>query len=64
MVAYDIGLLTFDNQIEIEIEGDGDGPFSGGGDSGSVIRTATDGQALGLLFAGSSTGGENGQVLT
>ncbi|MBA2416311.1 MAG: hypothetical protein H0V64_10590 [Geodermatophilaceae bacterium] len=62
MVQYDVGVLTFDNQIEIE--GADAGPFSAGGDSGSVIWTTTDRHALGLLFAGSTTGGQNGQGLT
>ena len=34
-VRFDIGVLRFDNQIEIE--GEDDGPFSDGGDSGSLI---------------------------
>ncbi len=38
-------------------------PFSRGGDSGSLVYRA-DGVALGLLFAGSETGGENGNGLT
>ena len=61
-VQYDVGVLTFDNQIEIE--GDGDLPFSDGGDSGSVIWTSDGRGALGLLFAGSTTGGSDGLGLT
>jgi hypothetical protein len=61
-VEYDVGPLTFDNQIEIE--GADDEPFSDGGDSGSVIWTTTDRQAFGLLFAASATGGSNGRGLT
>ncbi|MGI8681820.1 MAG: hypothetical protein ACR2JO_06765 [Mycobacteriales bacterium] len=61
-VQYDVGVLTFDNQIEIE--GDGDLPFSDGGDSGSVIWTTTDRSPFGLLFAGSTQGGSNGRGLT
>lgn len=61
-VQYDVGVLTFDNQIEIE--GDGELSFSEGGDSGSVIWTATDRAPLGLLFAGSTQGGSNGRGLT
>lgn len=61
-VDYDDGPVTFDDQIEID--GDGDLPFSEGGDSGSVIWTTTDRQAFGLLFAGSTEGGNNGRGLT
>lgn len=61
-VQYDIGVLSFDNQIEIE--GSGDLAFSEGGDSGSVIWTTTDRSPLGLLFAGSTQGGANGRGLT
>lgn len=61
-VQYDVGLLSFDDQIEIE--GDGDLPFSEGGDSGSVIWTSTDRSPFGLLFAGSTQGGSNGRGLT
>lgn len=61
-VQYDIGVLTFDDQIEIE--GAGGEPLSAGGDSGSVIWTTAERAGLGLLFAGSSTGGSNGQGLT
>lgn len=60
-VGYDIGVLTFDDQVEIE--GD-DVPFSAGGDSGSVICTRSGRLALGLLFAGSSAGGPSGTGLT
>ncbi len=61
IVEYDMGLLRFDNQIEIE--GAGSGPFSRGGDSGSVI-VDTDLGAVALLFAGGDTGGSNGQGLS
>ncbi len=61
-VQYDVGVLTFDNQIEIE--GSGDLPFSEGGDSGSVIWTTTERAPFGLLFAGSTQGGSNGRGLT
>ncbi|GIG41843.1 hypothetical protein [Cellulomonas phragmiteti] len=63
VVGYgdDLGNLRFDDQIEIE--GTGTGPFSRGGDSGSLVYRE-DGVALGLLFAGSETGGDNGRGLT
>lgn len=71
IVDYGAGLgeLRFDNQIEVE--GIGPGPFSRGGDSGSLVyRAGSDGAgsddavAVGLLFAGSEAGGENGAGLT
>ena len=52
---------AFANQIEIESTGTG--PFSRGGDSGSLVYRV-DGVALGLLFAGSESGGDNGTGLT
>jgi hypothetical protein len=61
VINYDVGRLTFDNQIEIE--GLGEGPFSAGGDSGSLI-VGKDLLAVGLLYAGSDQGGSNGQGLT
>ncbi|MCC2334074.1 S1 family peptidase [Cellulomonas wangsupingiae] len=63
VVGYgdELGNLRFDDQIEIE--GTGVGPFSRGGDSGSLVYRE-DGVALGLLFAGSETGGDNGRGLT
>jgi hypothetical protein len=61
VVAYDIGDLTFDGQIEIE--GTGLRGFSDGGDSGSLIVDG-DRLAVGLLFAGSTRGGSNGRGLT
>ncbi|MEE6271921.1 hypothetical protein [Georgenia wangjunii] len=64
VVGYgaELGELTFDDQIEVESTGSG--PFSSGGDSGSVVYRLQDGRAIGLLFAGSETGGENGSGLT
>jgi len=50
-VQYDLGTLTFEDQILIR--GDA-GPFSGAGDSGSLIVDRTTARATGLLFAGSS----------
>lgn len=60
-VGYDMGVFTFDDQIEIEGL---DGGFSAGGDSGSVIYTADDRLGFGLLFAGSTTGGPGGSGVT
>ncbi|MBX3746924.1 MAG: hypothetical protein KF833_16560 [Verrucomicrobiae bacterium] len=60
-VAFGIGELRFDNQIEIE--GAEEGSFSEGGDSGSLI-VGSDLRAVALLFAGSDQGGANGQGLT
>ena len=63
VVGYgeELGEISFDNQIEVESTGRG--PFSRGGDSGSLVYRE-DGVALGLLFAGSESGGENGSGLT
>ena len=63
VVGYgpELGELSFDNQIEVESTGPG--PFSRGGDSGSLVYRA-DGVAIGLLFAGSESGGDNGSGLT
>ena len=63
VVGYgdELGELSFDNQIEVESTGAG--PFSRGGDSGSLVYRE-DGVALGLLFAGSESGGDNGSGLT
>ncbi|MFD6135492.1 hypothetical protein [Isoptericola sp. NPDC060257] len=62
VVGYgdELGALSFDNQIEVEGTG---GTFSRGGDSGSLVYRE-DGVALGLLFAGSETGGADGSGLT
>ncbi|MEU4363375.1 hypothetical protein [Promicromonospora sp. NPDC023987] len=62
VVGYeDLGALSFDDQIEIESLDDG--PFSRGGDSGALVYRE-DGVALGLLFAGSESGGRSGKGLT
>lgn len=62
IVGYeDLGALSFDDQIEIESLGEG--PFSRGGDSGALVYRE-DGVALGLLFAGSESGGHSGKGLT
>jgi hypothetical protein len=60
-VEYDIGVCSFDNQLEIE--GLGAQAFSDAGDSGSLI-VDQDLKACGLLFAGSDHGGKNGAGLT
>ncbi|MFC4562515.1 hypothetical protein ACFO4E_11685 [Nocardiopsis mangrovi] len=54
-------VLTFDDQVEISGSG---GAFSDGGDSGSLIWTTEGRLAVGLLFAGSSSGGPDGTGLT
>lgn len=63
-VSVDYGrgqLLTFDDCLEVE----GDGrSFSDGGDSGSIVYGRNGLSALGLLFAGSTTGGAGGTGLT
>jgi hypothetical protein len=51
-IQYDAGVVTFTEQILIT--GDG-GPFSDEGDSGSMIVDRRTKQAVGLLFAGSSS---------
>lgn len=61
-VRYDVGLLRFDDQLEVE--GADDRAFSDGGDSGSLIFTAGEHRAAALLFAGSDQGGRNGRGLT
>jgi hypothetical protein len=61
VVNYDVGNRRFDGQIEIE--GTSIGPFSDGGDSGSIIVSSRM-EAVGLLFAGSDAGGQNGAGLT
>jgi hypothetical protein len=66
-VQYDIGVVSFDDQIEVQGTS---GRFSQGGDSGSLVFTvgepgASGGiRAAGLLFAGSETGGPGGTGLT
>jgi hypothetical protein len=63
-VTVDYGrgqLLSFDDCLEVE----GDGrSFSDGGDSGSVVYAVDGLAAVGLLFAGSTTGGTGGTGLT
>jgi hypothetical protein len=57
-----LGQLRFDDQIEVEPTGPA--PFSRGGDSGSLVYRPADDAAIGLLFAGSESGGPDGQGLT
>lgn len=61
LIAYDLGDLRFDQQVEIE--GAGDKGFSAGGDSGSLILDDAN-RAVALLFAGGDQGGSNGKGLT
>ncbi|WP_425618404.1 hypothetical protein NA78x_002109 [Anatilimnocola sp. NA78] len=61
LVQYDVGVLRFDQQIEIE--GTGHKAFCDGGDSGSVVVDKGL-HPIGLLFAGSSIGSTNGKGLT
>ncbi|SNR97962.1 hypothetical protein SAMN06893096_101171 [Geodermatophilus pulveris] len=60
-VQYDDAVYTFDDQLEIDGVGGG---FSAGGDSGSVVWRSADRAPLGLLFAGSDTGGREGGGVT
>jgi len=64
----DVGLLRFDGQVEVSGAAGGPdgtaGPFSRGGDSGSLVRLAGGGSAVGLLFAGSEAGGDDGLGMT
>jgi len=60
-VQYPVGVVSFDGQIEVTGE---TGAFSAGGDSGSLVYRPDTREAVGLLFAGSERGGENGTGLT
>jgi hypothetical protein len=60
-VEYEIGVIRFDDQVEIE--GAGVRSFSDAGDSGSLIVDDDDRPAA-LLFAGGDHGGRNDQGLT
>lgn len=60
-VQYGLGVLRFNNQIEIE--GVDNRAFSDSGDSGSLIVDSHR-RAIGLLFAGGDEGGSNGKGLT
>lgn len=61
VVDYDLGALSFDDQIEIESTEPHS--FSAGGDSGSLILDDQN-RGCALLFAGSETGGPDGHGLT
>jgi hypothetical protein len=61
VIAYDIGNLRFDDQVEIESAAAE--PFDRGGDSGSLI-VDEERKGVALLFAGSDVGGANGLGLT
>ncbi len=61
VVSYEIGDLRFNGQIEVD--GINQTSFSQGGDSGSLVVDENV-EAVGLLFAGSDTGGANGFGLT
>ncbi len=61
VVAYTLGNVSFNDQIEIE--GVGSTLFSDGGDSGSLI-VDLGGFAVAQLFAGSEQGGRNNKGLT
>lgn len=61
MVEYPVGVVDFENQIEVSGSATA---FSAGGDSGSVVYRPDTLDLIGLLFAGSERGGENGQGLT
>ena len=49
-VDFDLGRLTFEDQILIRGQG---GAFSDGGDSGSLVVDSVSGRATGLLMGGS-----------
>ncbi|WP_432483393.1 hypothetical protein [Kineococcus esterisolvens] len=60
-VEYPVGVVVFDGQVEVTGAA---GAFSAGGDSGSLVYRPDTREAVGLLFAGSERGGENGTGLT
>lgn len=60
-VEYPVGVIEFDDQIEVTGSGQA---FSSGGDSGSLVYRPDTLEAVGLLFAGSETGGPGGTGLT
>ena len=60
-ISMGSAIHAFNNQIEIE--GTGSSPFARPGDSGSLIVDPQS-RAIGLVFAGSTSGGRNGRGLT
>ncbi|NAZ82176.1 hypothetical protein GTR02_10135 [Kineococcus sp. R8] len=60
-VEYPVGVVSFDGQIEVTGT---TSAFSAGGDSGSLVYRPDTRQAVGLLFAGSERGGDDGTGLT
>ena len=61
VIEYEIGDVSFDDQVEIE--GSGTKSFDESGDSGSLIVDG-DLRAAALLYAGSDHGGSNGKGVT
>jgi hypothetical protein len=59
VVDYDIGTVVFDDQVEIK--GKPGKPFSGAGDSGSLVLDAEH-RPIALLFAGSPTANDGAGV--
>lgn len=62
-IEISMGSIVHAFNGQIEIEGTGVSPFSKPGDSGSLVVDPQY-KAIGLLFAGSTTGGRNGKGLT
>jgi hypothetical protein len=62
-ITVDYGFCKYKFSRSSEIEGLGQKPFSKNGDSGSIVYDH-DNRAVGLLFAGSRFGGDNGKGLT
>lgn len=60
-IDFGFAQLVFEGQVEVSGR---NGTFSSGGDSGSVIWTVDDRAGLGLLFAGSESGGPGDTGLT
>lgn len=60
VIQYDLGMLSFDDQVEIDSTGSG--PFCAAGDSGSLVLDEEN-RGCALLFAGSEAGGQNGRGL-
>lgn len=60
-VEYPVGVVEFDDQVEVAGAA---AAFSAGGDSGSLVYLPDTLEAVGLLFAGSESGGPDGTGLT